>query len=61
MSLDAWWELFNNTGFKGMLMELSFKNHNLLKNEYNQKMSKHIDADANVELIADTFFVQVRV
>ncbi len=61
MSLDAWWELFNNTGFKGMLMELSFENHNLLKNEYNQKMSKHIDADANVELIADTFFVQVRV
>jgi len=24
LGLDAWWEFLNNTGFKGMLMELKF-------------------------------------
>jgi 2-polyprenyl-3-methyl-5-hydroxy-6-metoxy-1,4-benzoquinol methylase len=59
LSLDAWWELWNNTGFKGMLMELSFENYKLVKSEYNQAMSKYTDIDANVELVADTFFVRV--
>ena len=60
MDLDEWWELFNNTGYKGMLMELSSEDYVHVKNEYYEAMFKHADMDGEVELIADTFFTVVK-
>jgi len=57
MSIDAWWELFNNTGYKGMLMELSDEDYENVKREYYEEMFKHADMDGEVELIADSWFV----
>lgn len=59
MGLDAWWELMNNTGYKGMLMELDSEDYEHIKNEYYEAMFKHSDMDGEVELIADTYFVVV--
>ena len=60
MSLDEWWELLNNTGYKGMLMELSEENYERVKDEYYKVMFTHTDMDGEVELIADTFFTVVK-
>jgi trans-aconitate methyltransferase len=57
MSIDEWWELLNNTGYKGMLMELSSDNYAKVKNAYYQEMFKHADMDGEVELIADSWYV----
>lgn len=59
MSIDAWWELLNNTGFKGMLLELSSKDYEHVKAEYCAAMLKHADEKGEVELVADTNFVVV--
>lgn len=59
MRLDEWWELFNNTGYKGMLMELSTEDYEHVKNEYYEAMLSHADRDAKVELVADSWFVVV--
>ena len=56
MSVDEWWELLNNTGYKGMLMELNDEDYEHLKNEYYEAMFKHCDMDGEVELIADSYF-----
>ncbi len=60
MSLGAWWELLNNTGYKGMLMELSDEDYECVKDEYYKVMFSHTDMDGEVELIADTFFTVVK-
>ena len=60
MSVDEWWELLNNTGYKGMLMELNAEDYERVKHEYYEAMMKHADMDGEVELIADTYFVVVR-
>jgi len=57
MSVDAWWELMNNTGYKGMLMELSAEDYASLQQEYFMSMFSHADMDGEVELIADSWFV----
>ncbi len=57
MSVDEWWELLNNTGYKGMLMELNDEDYECLKNEYYEAMFKHCDMDGEVGLIADSYFV----
>jgi len=59
LSIDGWWELMNNTGFKGMLMELSVADYESVKSEYYTQMLKHADMDGEVELIADSYFVSV--
>ena len=59
MSIDEWWELLNNTGYKGMLMELSSEDYEHVKSEYYEAMFKHADMDGEVELVADTYFVVV--
>ena len=59
MSLDEWWELLNNTGYKGMLMELNLEDYERVKNEYYEAMYKHADMDGEVELVADSYFVVV--
>ena len=59
MSIDAWWELFNNTGYKGMLMELSPSNYEEVKRLYYEAMAKDCDESGEVELIADSYFVVV--
>ena len=59
LSLDEWWELFNNTGYKGMLMELSEKNYERVKEEYFSSMLDHMDMDGVVELNADSYFVVI--
>lgn len=60
LSLDEWWELLNNTGFKGMLMELSSENYELVKLEYYEAMREHLDVNGEMELNADTYFVVVK-
>ena len=60
MSLDEWWELLNNTGYKGMLMELNSEDLERVKNEYYEAMYKHADMDGEVELVADSYFVVVQ-
>ncbi len=60
MSIDAWWELMNNTGFKGMLMELRPEAYESLKQEYFMAMINHADMDGEVELIADSWYVVVK-
>jgi len=57
MNIDAWWELFNSTGFKGMLMELSDEEYAKVKQEYYEAMFKHADMDGEVKLVADSWFV----
>lgn len=59
MSLDEWWELLNNTGYKGMLMELGTKEYEEVKKRYYEEMFKHSDMDGEVELIADSYYVIV--
>ncbi len=59
MSVDEWWDLLNNTGYKGMLMELDPIDFEHVKNEYYEAMFKHSDMDGEVELIADTYFVVI--
>jgi trans-aconitate methyltransferase len=59
MSLDEWWELLNNTGYKGMLMELSTEDYEKVKQGYYGEMFKHANMDGEVELIADSHFVVV--
>jgi len=59
LSLDGWWELLNNTGFKGMLMELSSEDYELLKLEFYEAMLEHVDEKNEIELNADTYFVVV--
>lgn len=59
MDVDEWWELFNNTGYKGMLMELNEEDYAHVKDEYYKAMFEHADMDGEVELIADTYYVVV--
>ena len=59
MSLDEWWELLNNTGYKGMLMELSIENYEKVKSKYYEAMFTHADMDGEVELVADSYFMRV--
>ena len=59
LNIDGWWELMNNTSFKGMLMELSAEDYEQVKTAYYGAMLKHADMDGEVELIADTNFVVV--
>jgi hypothetical protein len=48
-----------NTGYKGMLLELSAEDYEQVKTEYYQAMLTHSDMDGEVELIADSNFVVV--
>jgi len=57
MNIDEWWELFNNTGYKGMLMELSTEDYERTKQEFYAEMLKHADMDGEVELNANTYVV----
>jgi len=59
LTVGEWWELLNNTGYKGMLMELSAEECERVKREYYEAMFRHTDMDGEVELIADSFFVIV--
>lgn len=60
MSVDEWWELMNNTGYKGMLMELSAEDYETLKQEYFMAMFSYADMDGEVELVADSWYVVVK-
>ena len=59
LSIDQWWELCNNTGFSGMLMELGTEDYEQVKHAYMEQMLSHADMDGEVELVADTHFVVV--
>ena len=59
MSIDEWWELMNNTGYKGMLMELTSEAYASLKQEYFMAMFNHADMDGEIELVADSWYVVV--
>ena len=60
LNLDEWWELLNNTGFKGMLMELGSENYELVKLEYYEAMREYLDVHGEMELNADSYFVVVK-
>ncbi len=60
MSVDEWWQLHNNTGYKGMLMELNPEDYEDVQREYYEAMFKHSDMDGDVELIADSYFVTIK-
>ncbi len=60
MNIDEWWDLINNTGYKGMLMELSPEAYDSLKQEYFTAMFNHADMDGEVELVADSWYVVVQ-
>lgn len=59
LTLGAWWTLFNNTGFKGMIDELSPSQQQQLKTDFYTLMQPHCDDRHQVELIADSFFVKI--
>ncbi|NOR55407.1 MAG: methyltransferase domain-containing protein [Sulfurovum sp.] len=59
MDIDEWWALMNNTGFKGMLMELTSEDYETVKEKYYASMLAHADMDGEIELNADSYFVTV--
>ena len=59
LTLDEWWELLNNTGFKGMLMELSSEDYERTKNELFEALDEYKNEANKIELIADSWFVVV--
>ncbi len=60
MTLDQWWHLLNNTGYKGMLLEIDVVDLEKLKQDYFTQMQAFQDNENNVELIADSFFTIIR-
>lgn len=56
MDLQNWWELLNNTGYKGMLMELSDESYRLVKQHYILQMQAFTNNNGENELIADSFY-----
>jgi ubiquinone/menaquinone biosynthesis C-methylase UbiE len=59
MSIDDWWKLLNNTGFKGMLLELSEANFKAVKASFYKQMARISDSDGQVELNADSYFTVI--
>ena len=59
LNLDEWWELLNNTGFSGMLMELSIENYEQVKVELFEALVENQDDEGFVELIADSYFAVI--
>lgn len=62
LSIDDWWQLFNNTGYKGMLMELSYQDYQNLEHDFMQQMrqqSIYQPQSDSLELNADSFYVVV--
>ena len=57
LDLNEWWELLNNTGFKGMLMELSSEDYERTKDELFEALSEYKSEENKIELIADSWFV----
>ena len=58
-TIDEWWTLFNNTGYKGMLLELSPADDHSVKTLFYQTVRKHgayQKQSDSLELIADSFF-----
>jgi ubiquinone/menaquinone biosynthesis C-methylase UbiE len=60
LSIDKWWELFNNTGFKGMIMELDRQKYDYLKINFYKQMNEYANENNEVELIADSYFVIIK-
>lgn len=60
LTIDEWWDLLNNTGYKGMLMELNEPNYLAVKTAFHQQMSQYANQQNQVELIADSFFTIIR-
>jgi ubiquinone/menaquinone biosynthesis C-methylase UbiE len=61
LDIDSFWELLNNTGFKGMLLELNKTDYKFVKQEYYKEMSKYLNQDNRLELIADSNCVVVEI
>jgi ubiquinone/menaquinone biosynthesis C-methylase UbiE len=59
LSIDQWWELFNNTGYSGMLAELSQEDYTNVKKQFYESISKYAQNNS-LELIADTYFVSIK-
>lgn len=60
MNCDDWWFLFNNTGYKGMLLELNDNDLNELKLDFYQALASLQSKDKHlIDLNADSYFVLV--
>lgn len=60
MNPDEWWFLFNNTGYKGMLLELNSGNLNKLKKDFYTALSTlEAEDKKRIDLNADSFIVIV--
>jgi len=59
LNLDEWWELLNNTGFSGMLRELSPENYERVKVALFEALVEYQDDEGCVELVADSYFTVV--
>lgn len=57
IDLQKWWELNNDAGYRGFLLQLSKKEFESTKNRYFEEMNKYLNTSNKVELIADTFYV----
>lgn len=60
LTIDEWWILFNNTGYKGMLLELNQTDYHTIRAQFFQLMrenSAYQNQTDSLELIADSFFV----
>jgi ubiquinone/menaquinone biosynthesis C-methylase UbiE len=60
MSIQEWWALNNDAGYRGMLMQLNIEDYEALKNEYEIAMSKLLDDKKQLELIADSYYCLIR-
>ena len=60
MNIDQWWGLYNNTGFKGMLMQLSTQDYSKLKIEFYETLNKKLKNNENIELNANSYFVIIK-
>lgn len=60
MSLDEWWALNNDAGYRGFLLQLSEDDYESVKKKYFKAMQEHKNDSELVELIADTFYTIVK-
>ena len=60
LTLEQWWALNNDAGYRGMLMKLSSDEYESVKQKYFEAMKEHMDESNSVELIADTFYTIIK-
>lgn len=60
LSIEKWWALNNDAGYRGLLMQLTSEDYDKLSEDYFAAMSAEADSDQTVELVADTYYAVIR-